>query len=310
MTLPLTRRRFLSVTAGAASLLPLGFAARAGAPDLYVWRGVALGAEAVIRLPAGPDAKATAMAAAAEIARLERIFSLTRADSSLSRLNSTGRLDAPDPDLLACLTRAGQVHAATGGLFDATVQPLWALYATRGAAGGLPTDAEVAAAQRLTGWDRVRLDEAAVTLAPGMGLTLNGIAQGYIADRVADLLSRAGLTQVLVNTGEYRALGPTPAGNPWSVELAEAKVVVPLANRALATSSPLGTTFDTAGLVGHILDPRTGRPARPRWVEVTVSAPEAAVADALSTAACLMGSQDQIAAALTQFPGARVEAAV
>lgn len=296
-----TRRRFLSIAAG----LPALAALPARAADLYRWHGIALGAEAEILL-AHPDAPAITARAAAEIDRLEGIFSLFRTDSALSRLNATGTLEAPPFELLQCLALSGRAHASTAGLFDPTVQPLWALYATRFAAGGSPSAQDLTQTLAQVGWQGVTLDEARITLRPGMALTLNGIAQGFIADKVADLLRTEGLTDVFVNTGEMRAVGHAPDGAPWPVHLTTGGLV-PLADRALASSSALGTTFDQAGSVGHILHPLTGLPAQPRWKLVSVSAPSAAVADALSTAACLMPDRASVEAALQAFDGARLE---
>jgi thiamine biosynthesis lipoprotein len=84
--------------------------------------------------------------------------------------------------------------------------------------------------------------------------------------------------------------------------------VVPLAARALATSAPLGTTFDEDAKVGHILDPRTGLPARAIWQEITVSANSAALADALSTAGCLFDTRAELDTCMAQFRNVRVEA--
>ena len=77
-----------------------------------------------------------------------------------------------------------------------------------------------------------------------------------------------------------------------------------LRDRALATSAPLGTTFDQAGRFGPIIDPRTGRPATGGHT-VTVEAKTAAVADALSTAFCLM-PEPAIRQALSHHPDARL----
>jgi thiamine biosynthesis lipoprotein len=189
------------------------------------------------------------------------------------------------------------------------VQPLWAAWAEAAAKGRTPDAATLAAARARTGWAGVRLDAGRIALAPGMALTLNGIAQGYVADRVAALLEAEGLGDILIDTGEFRALGGRPGGGAWPVRLASGGEVA-LASRALATSAPLGTTFDAAGRLGHILDPLTGHPAAPAWREVTVTAPSAALADGLSTAACLMASRDEIGSCLAAFPGVRLEAAV
>ncbi|MGL4281242.1 MAG: FAD:protein FMN transferase [Albidovulum sp.] len=300
----LTRRRFLTVSAATA----FAGAARAAAPQVHTWTGIALGARATIRL-AHPDAAAITARAAAEIDRLEDVFSLYRAGSALMRLNASARTLAPPPELLECLTLAGAVHHATESLFDPTVQPLWALWAERAAAGTRPTTSELARARALGGWPDLRLDASAVTLNPGMALTLNGIAQGYIADRIASLLEAEGLTDILIDTGEMRALGGHPDGGDWPVKLAEGGEVA-LRARALATSAPLGTVFDRAGKAGHILHPATGEPAAPVWRAVTVSAPSAALADALSTAACLIPTRAGIDAATSRFRGASCEAAI
>jgi thiamine biosynthesis lipoprotein len=298
----LTRRRFIAISAAATGLAALP----ARAQDLYQWRGVALGAGASIIL-AHPDAKAIVARAVAEIGRLETIFSLYRTDSALTALNRDGYLAAPPFELLECLSLCGRVHAATDGLFDPTVQPLWALYASRFAAGAVPTADEILAARLQVGWDRVAFDSTGIRLAPGMALTLNGVAQGWIADRVADMLRAEGLGDILINTGELRALGGRPGGGDWPVKIATGGQV-PLRDRALASSAPLGTTFDSGETVGHILDPRTGHPASTAWRLISISAGSAALADALSTAACLMPDRATVLAAMTAFPDSRIEA--
>jgi thiamine biosynthesis lipoprotein len=213
-----------------------------------------------------------------EIDRLEEIFSLYRAGSALSRFNRTGRLAAPPPEMLELLTLCGAIHHQTGGAFDPTIQPLWALYAQAAAVGRRPSDAEIEAARPPTGWSGLRFDTDNITSTrPGMALTLNGIAQGYIADRIADLLRAEGMAGVLVDMGEIHAIGSREDGTPWRAGIAMPKGElhtgpVLLADRALATSAPLGTVLDRAGLIGHIVDPRTGRPGG-LWHQVSVSAP-------------------------------------
>lgn len=301
-----TRRRFLMI---AAAALGSGGVAAARADSGYVWQGSALGARATLRLT-HPDAERIARAVAVEIDRLETIFSLYRPQSALSRLNAAARLEAPPFELLECLTLCGAVHAATDGRFDPTVQRLWQAHAEAAAAHRPLSEGERMAALRLTGWSGVSLTAAEVRLRPGMALTLNGIAQGYIADRIAALLTDQGLTDILIDTGEMRALGQHPEGGPWPVTLSPSDQRLGLAARALATSAPMGTVLDATGQVGHILDPATGRPAPALWQAVSVSSPSAALADGLSTAACLMPSRGAIEAALGQFDQTRLEQAL
>lgn len=299
----LNRRRFLAISAAA-----IGTTATAAAGYDLHWTGTALGARASIRL-SHPQAADIAARAAAEIARLERVFSLFQPASALSRLNATGRLDAPPPELLECLTMADAVHRASRGRFDPSVQPLWALWAASARVGKRPAALEIAAARSLGRWGDLRLQPDAITMPAGMALTLNGIAQGYIADCVARLLAAEGLTDILIDTGEHRAVGGLPDGGDWPVTLRQGGQVG-LRDRALASSAPLGTVLDPAGRFGHILDPRRGEPALPVWRAITVSAPSAALADALSTAGCLTANRDALDALVTAFPDARCESAV
>jgi thiamine biosynthesis lipoprotein len=298
----LTRRRLIAISAVMAALPA---AARASTGAARLWTGQALGARASIRLD-HPDAEAITARVMAEIDRLENILSLYRPHSALSRLNSEGHLAAPPFELLECLSLAGAVHRASGGRFDPSVQPLWALWAEYAASGARPDTKAVERVRANTGWDKVTLDSAAITLQPGMALTLNGIGQGYVADRVAVLLEAEGLTDILIDTGELRALGGRPEGGEWPVKL-ETGERLALRQRALATSAPLGTTFDPAGRDGHILDPVTGMPAPANWRAISVSAPSAAIADALATAACLMPDTGSILAMIGHFDGARLE---
>ena len=301
----LSRRRFIAITAATAVLPSLGMAQPADTP-LRQWRGVALGADARLIL-SHPDADRLIARALAELSRLEAIFSLYREDSALSRLNAHGHLDAPPSELLEVLALSDLVHRATGGFFDPSVQPLWAAHAEAGAAGRELTPQQRSEAVALCGWSGVMVTPQRVAFARrGMALTLNGIAQGFITDRIADLLRAEGLRDVLVEMGEISAVGAAPGASSWPVTLSDG-TPLSLRDRAVATSSPDGTSFDDAGRLGHILDPRTGTSAETRWRLISVSAPQAAVADALSTAGCLMASPGELASATAKFRGARVE---
>lgn len=292
----LTRRRLLTISAA----LPLA----AGLPALAAeqprtWRGFAMGARVELHL-AHPDGARLARMALDEIARLEQVFSLYKTDSALMRLNRTGQLTAPPPELLECLALCASVHAASGGRFDPTVQPLWAALAEAHAQGRTPTEDEIAHARTLIGWRGVEFSAQAVRLAhPDMALTLNGVAQGVVADRVAALLRREGLELGFIDTGEMQAIGPD-----WPVQI-ESGGALSLSDRALASSATLGTVLDADGTQGHILSP-LGEAAPQR--AISISARSAGLADALSTAACLMPDAQGISEMVARFGDARVEA--
>lgn len=283
----ITRRRALCILAGTAALPLLGHGASAGATQ---WRGIALGARARIILD-HPNADTLIARAVAEIRRLEQIFSLYRSDSQLSTLNREGQLANPSLDLIELLSICSTINARTKGVFDPTIQALWSLYAQKYAAGEIPAADDIAQARKRVGWRHVVFSPEAVTFRrSGVALTLNGIAQGYIADKVAGLLRAEGVANVLVDAGEIAALGTAPDGQPWPVKLRGQKgQTVALENMAIATSARLGTVFDEAGTKGHILDPRP-KPGAASWSTVSVMSTSATEADGLSTAFCLMGS--------------------
>ncbi len=266
--MPLTRRRFLTIAAGSAALAIAGGSAVARPRDIVRWRGAALGAEAEMLLP-GPGAGEAIDAALKEIDRLESILSLYRPTSALCRLNRDGKLAAPPLELVEVLSHAETVSRLSGGAFDVTVQPLW---------GQAATPERLA----LVDWRGVEVTPAAVRLArPGMQVTLNGIAQGYVTDRVAEILRRRGHDSVLIDLGEARAVGRHPGGRPWRVAPGTEEAPVALENAALATSAD----DDDLGQ-NHLVNPATGGGGV--WRSVTVQAVNAMQADALSTALVLL----------------------
>lgn len=295
----LSRRKVIALcaAAGGAALVPLGTSRRAGAEPLITWTGVSLGAVSTIRL-AHPDRRAGEALihrVVAEARRLEAIFSLYRDDTALSELNRSGVLVAPPAELVHLLGLCDDIWRMTDGAFDPTVQPLWRCYADHFAADNAdpagPPPESLAAATGLVGWSKVRVGRDRITLAQrGMGLTLNGIAQGYITDRVVDLLRQEGIASSLVDMGEIRTLGQRPDGRAWQTAIETTTAQRPtlgLVDKAVATTAADGFRFDPGGRCNHLFNPATGHCANPR-ASTTVVAPTAAVADALATAFALM----------------------
>jgi len=126
-----------------------------------------------------------------------------------------------------------------------------------------------------------------------MGLTLNGIAPGYMTDRIVELLKNEGLEHALVDLGEIRAIGARSGQKPWHAGIRDPfdtqrmAMEVPLADQALATSGGYGFRFDQAGRFHHIFDPRSGSCPH-AYASVSVLASTATAADALATACYLM----------------------
>ena len=297
MTRILSRRRVIRIAgliAGAAVLVPAWKAMR---PQRLVrWEGQVLGALASLELYHEDEDAARALITdcLGEIRRLTEVFSLYRPDSAISRLNRDRRLTSPPPELVTVLSESLRYSELSGGAFDVTVQPLWDLYAEHFARPEAdpegPPEAAVAAARDRVDYRQVSCSAKQVSLGrPGMAVTFNGIAQGYITDCVMDALKRRGVERVLAQLDAYRAVGTHPDGRPWHVGIADPRApeqslgVIDLTDRAMATSGGYGTCFDSAGRFHHLFDPATGRPAF-SWAGTNVVAASAMKADGLSTA--------------------------
>lgn len=218
----------------------------------------------------------------AEMDRLIAIFSRFEAASALTALNDTGRLDGPPPELAYVVARALRYHTLTRGAFDISVEPLVTLFRER--LPGTPSGVEICDALALVGAGRIAASQRAIRLdRQGMGITLDGIAKGYIVDAMARVLARAGVRDVLINAGgDIRSAGTREHGRPWTVGVWDPDCpgvfpdVIHLTNAAVATSG----TYERGD---HIVDGATGRSPN-HHMGVSVLAPTAMAADALATA--------------------------
>ena len=298
-TRSVSRRRALTLfgaAAGCTLVAKNGAIALPEGASLYTWEGTALGAPAKLTLAHYDRSAAQTIVTTAidEIERLERVFSLHRADSDLSILNREGHIETPAADLLNLLSSSSRFGDQTNGAFDVTVQPLWLLFSEHfskqpGIQTG-PSNADIKSALDLVDYRKIDTTGGGVHFAkPGMAVTLNGIAQGYITDRVADLLRDQGISQVLVEFGETRALDDHPDGRPWRIGLAspqdpnQTTETIELVDESVATSAGSGTILGGGGRYHHLFDPRTGKPAT-HHVSASVITKRATTADAMSTA--------------------------
>ena len=304
MTRTITRRRVIQIAAACVSTYALnsfGSATHVSAGQRpFIWKGMALGAEAQIQIYHDDQdrAKAALESCRHEITRLENQFSLYRDTSEVSRLNRQGSLCEPSIEFIELLSRAKSFSKLTEGAFDVTVQPLWEMYVAHYSQSAPnpqgPSEEQIAAVLNLVGSDKIDISTTRISLGKqGMRITLNGVAQGFITERIADKLSRAGYGNILVHLGETQALGGHPDGRPWKAAIpvpaddSQTLTTVPLVNQALATSGAYGSPISRDGNVHHLLDPRTGRSAN-LYQSVSVIAPGATNADMLSTAISIL----------------------
>lgn len=233
-----------------------------------------------------------------EMVRVVALLNRFDEDSAVTSLNRDGVLRDAPAELLDVLRVARSVQQPSGGAFDVTVQPVIDLLRQRRAAGldGTPPAAVLLDAVSRTGADDLVLEGRDVTLRrPGMGITLDGIAKGYVVDRMATVLEESGAESYLIDGGgDVRSSGLRDGRQPWRVAVrdpdqeARPAAVIELSGGAVATSGGYELAYSDDESCHHIVDAETGRSPN-ACRSVTVRARSAVEADALATAAFVLG---------------------
>lgn len=288
------RRNVLKIIAATSSVFWMPVACQ-NPPDvkLFQWEGYALGADTSIQLYGSDKDKFDEVikGATSLIARLENIFSLYDPESEVVSLNKNGRLENPSAEMRDLIRISKSINRETNGAFDISVQPLWVLYDSRAKKDDKDEFAhKVERVLTLIGSEKINVTDDSISFAKqGMGVSFNGIAQGYITDKVSDYIKVQGFSHVLVDVGEYCAVGPQHNGEPWRIGLLDpfdqisVADIVALSSGGLATSGGYGLVFDPNGENHHLFDPSTGKSSK-LYASVTVVAQNATTADAFSTA--------------------------
>lgn len=230
-----------------------------------------------------------------EINRLTGLLSRHDSATPVSHLNRTGKLQGAPMEVLEVVSRSLALNRETGGAFDITVKPILDLYQERFAKGAAPSEAEIKALLPQVGSEHLRYQGGNISLArQGMGITLDGIAPGYIVDRASEVLSRHGVVNHLINcSGDIRVSGTAAKGKPWTVAIQDPNKskaypqVVRLTSGAISTSGDYELYYDREKMFHHIVNSHTGH-SPVALTSVTVTAPSVMEADALATALCVM----------------------
>jgi len=265
-------------------------------------------------------ARQAASAAFAEVDRLEQELSRYVENSDVARINS---LPAGEPlvlglDTFECLKISARIYAETDGAFDITIGSLLRCWRKDDGTPRTPPDEELENARQLTGTDLMHLDEdehTVVLSASPVQVDLGGVGKGFAVDRVAELLREWSIETALVSGGYSSVLaleapilknkgGPVPSPSAAlrinSVEGTPSLRGWPLTlshpadrSRVLARPHLCGAALSGSGVQkgGHIISPRTGRPISGKLAAWS-GAPDAATADALSTAFMIMSPEE------------------
>lgn len=271
--------------------------------------------ELVFSAAGSREAAGAQEAAFMEMARLEALLSRSLQESDILRLNRRAGAGSPaavSPETITVVESALEYSALTGGAFDITVAPLLDLWGFLGRQFRVPAQEEIESALPLVDYTLLRVDRERGELylpRAGMAVDLGGIAKGYIVDRGLEILAEAGIKHAFLNAGgDIALLGSRPDGTPWRIgvqhprEKEKLLAVLSLTGGAVVTSGDYERAFQADGRrYHHILDPETGFPVY-SLASVTVIAPTAMTADALSTAIFVLGPERGLAL-VEKLPG-------
>ncbi|MBW2020833.1 MAG: FAD:protein FMN transferase [Deltaproteobacteria bacterium] len=227
-----------------------------------------------------------------KIGCLTSLLDRYRSDSPVGILNKEGQLGDMPPDMARVVARSLYFHKLSHGAFDITVQPLVDLCKHHFEAYKRPpSEGDLDKVLRLVDASAVTFNGRLIRFEKeGMGITLDGIAKGYIIDQAAEFIKHRGIEHILINAGgDIRAAGGKKNGMPWKVGIQNPDKagpyldIVKMNNGAIATSGNYEIYFDEEKLYHHIVNPRTGLSPR-QSDSVTVMASNVMDADALSTA--------------------------
>lgn len=287
--------RGLSAFALAAGLLAIA-CSKTGAPPLRQQTRFLMDTYVTVKAigPAGRTDRAIA-AAFDRMAEIDRDFNFVDSTSPVYRFNYRNEPLA-EPEQVALVERALAISRATDGAFDITVQPLvnlWGFYTDHPAIPGAEALDSVRAA---TGYQYIVADGGRITkIRPDIAIDLGGIAKGYSLQEAARVLRAAGVDSAVIDAGgDVLCLG-RKAGENWKIGIRHPRRdgmlgVLAAANLAVVTSGDYERFFEVDGVrYCHILDPRTGYPAR-GLVSVTVVARDPVEADAWATALFVLGT--------------------
>lgn len=240
-------------------------------------------------------------AAFARITEIEKVTDRFTADSEISAIN---RAKGPGPiavstDMLKMLMISQKISELTSGAFDITVAPLVDVWGFD-VGGRLPSTEEIEHERERVDYRRVIIDEDLKTITlmdPPVRIDLGGIAQGYAAGEAEKIIRARGITSGVINiSGDISVIGDK-TGQPWRIGVQDPRntaalcAVIKAKDVAIVTSGDYERCFFVDGVrYHHILDPKTGYPAR-GCVSVTVVTRDVALADGLSTAIFVLGPE-------------------
>jgi thiamine biosynthesis lipoprotein len=228
-----------------------------------------------------------------EIERLSRLMSRFDATTPVAQLNREGLLKDAPPELSFVIKQSMYYHQISSGVFEITVKPVLDLFVRSftGPDKALPDEEKITELLELVDSGLISLSLNTIAFKRGgMGITLDGIAKGFIVDKAVEKMMKQGIRHALLNAGgDIRTIGDRGNNRPWRIAIQDPfkgknyPALVAITNRSIATSGNYEVFFDHEKIFHHIVNPKTGLSPLIN-ASVSVQAPTAMEADALSTA--------------------------
>lgn len=234
-----------------------------------------------------------------EIQRLESLLSITIPESDVNRVNNdTGWVEV-SPEMQEIVANALDYSSITDGAFDITIAPLIELWNVNDG-GPVPSDAEINEKLAMADFSKIKMENGSIYAENSLMINLGGVAKGYIADEICELMKSEGVEHGLVNLGgNVAAFGGNANGEDYTIGIrdpfgTETDIIgtVSISNGSVVTSGGYERFFvEDEKIYHHILDPKTGYPAESGLSSVTIVAESSCMADALSTAVYVLGAE-------------------
>jgi len=302
----LTRKTWIYIGALSIALVVFIFFFLFNRPEPYVVKDdIILGT--YVRMVVGSNKNAYAIidSMISEMKRIEKKFSVNLKDSIISKINENGdRITEIDQETRFVIERSLAIANITDGSFDpgmGRVIKLWGFdkISDMDFEPIIPSDTLISEALEHCGYKNIDVNSEGIRLSNGVQLDLGAIAKGYAIDRAVQVAKEmdSACTGYVDAGGDIAIIGPKFGGAKWIVAVKDPRGENPddliryveIDEGAIVTSGDYERFFESNGVrYHHIFDPETGKPAR-GMISSTIIAQNAMDADALSTAAFVLG---------------------
>lgn len=245
----------------------------------------------------GGDMDKALAAAQNRTLELEELWSVTDGNSEIYKLNrSEGEPMEVSEETAELLDFALDMWEKTDGALDVTMYPLVLEWGFTSGEYKVPPQERIEELLENTGAGKIKLENRTVTLPEGMSVDLGSVGKGRAGDCIIEILRENGVTSAMLDLGgNVQLLGAKPDGSLWRVGVRDpfgtgTFGILSLKDKAVITSGGYERFFVEDGITyWHILDPKTGGPARSGLASVTIVGDEGRLCDALSTSIFVMG---------------------